>query len=123
MVADDGISHVIEVGNIGMIEQQRICQLTSISHNAVVADDHVLAKVGIMPNLTVAADNRRAFDHDAVFDHRPLPNEHLLSNKSIALALIVQLWAEIRSQVGLDFSQCLPRVLAAVEQGRMLSLA
>src|SRR5258708_7314249 len=102
LVADDGIAHVIEVRDVGVVKQQRVFELAGIANHAVVADEDMFAHVGVMPDLAVAADDGGALDHRAVLDKRALANEHLLTDKGNALTVVPQLGAEVGLKVNSD---------------------
>ena|SRR5208337_3477021 len=121
-VTEDGIADVVEVGRVGAIEEQRIFYLAGVAHHTVIADDNMLPNVGVVADLTIAADNRRALDHDAILHDGAFPDSNLLANVRDAFAPVVQTRAHARQDVSLDFSQGFPGALATLEDRSMLRL-
>ena len=106
-----------------VVEHEHVFQLARIAHHAVVADDDVLAQVGVVTDLAVAPNDRRAFDHRAVLDHRAHADEDLFADVSCAFAAIFQCRSHVCLQIIFDFLERLPGVFAVVEQGRVFRLA
>src|ERR1051325_6027568 len=96
--------------NLRIVEENRILDLTGISHHAAIADDHVLADISIMPNLTVSTDNGRPFDHRAFFHYGPFADQDPIFT-----------W-DADADVGGDFRQYFPRKFALGKYFRVLRL-
>ncbi len=122
LVAEDGIAHVIEMRRLGVVEEEGIFDLGGIADHAIVADDDVFADVGVVANLAILPDDGRPFDHDAVLQHRAFADENLFADEGRALAAVAQIRAQMGGQIGGDFRQRFPGILAAVEDCAMRGL-
>src|SRR5258706_1257893 len=76
-----------------------------------------------MAELAVFANDGRALDHDAVLDHRPLANEHILPDMHAVWVEIVRRWVGMFFNVRLEFFQGFPGILATREQFGVRGLA
>src|ERR1043166_6148190 len=122
-MAENGVANVIEMRRDSVVEKHRVLYLAGIADNAVVADDHLLADVGVMTNLAVAANNGWPLYHRAVLDDCSFANEYILTDKGHAFTTIPQGRFQIRVQVSLDCFQRIPRVFASVKDCCVLALA
>src|SRR5215475_6097582 len=105
------------------VEQQRILHFAGISNHTIVSDDHIFANVGIVADLAVTPDDRRAFYHYTILDNSALADKYLLANEGNALTTILQPRVQVRCQISSDFLQSVPGTFAAFKDARMLGLA
>src|SRR4051794_4585510 len=94
-VSENGITDVVEMGNLRVVEEERVFNLARISNHAIVADNRVFANVSIVANLAIFSNDGRAFDHRAVLDKRAFADENVVTYISAAFAMIVQCRTEI----------------------------
>src|ERR1051325_9247705 len=83
--AQDGVADIIEVRRDGMIEKKGVLHLARVSNHAMVADDDLLANVGVVPDLAVPPDDPRALDHRALLAHGPRGSQDLRGDAGAAL--------------------------------------
>jgi hypothetical protein len=122
-VAEDGIADVIEMRCDRVVEEQRVLELGGIADGAVIADEHVLTDVGVVADLTIAPDDGRAFDHRAIFDNGPFPDENILADVGDPFAGVREAGFNMGFDVVLDLFERVPGVGAAVEKGGVFRLA
>ncbi len=89
----------------------------------MVAHDDVLAQVGVVADFAIPPDDGRAFDHHAVLDHRPFADEHILPDMHARVSRAARPGLDMRFDVGLEFFQRLPGMLASLEQLGVRGLA
>jgi hypothetical protein len=89
----------------------------------MVANNHFLADVSIVPNLTIPADDRGPFDHRAIFHHRALANKYVLPNKGSTLTAIEQSRFQMSLKILFDLFQGIPGIGATFEDLCMVGLA
>ncbi len=74
-VAEDGIAHIIEVGDFTVVEEHAVFELAGVPKHAVVTDDDVLPHIAASADLAVLPDPRGPFDvgtglHDGTFSQK-----------------------------------------------------
>ncbi len=116
LVAEDGIADVIEVRRAGIVEQDGVFDFRRVAHHAPIAKDDLFAKIGVVADVTVAPDNGRSFDHDAVLQHRAFADKHLFTDEGPAFGTMVQRGAQICREVGLEFLQRVPGKFTTVKK-------
>lgn len=83
-VANYGVANVVEMGNFGLIENDRVFEFAGISHDDAVADNHVFAHVAAVANLAALPDPGRPLDHGPMLDDGPLPHEDHAGDERLA---------------------------------------
>ncbi len=121
LVAEDGVADVIEVRHLRAVEEQRVLQFGRIADDAAVADDDVLAEVGVVANLAIFPDDGRAFDHRARFDDGAFADKNFFADARAGKAF-GRILFRLSREVGFDFLERVPGVLAAVEDGGVFGL-
>src|SRR5438552_6075384 len=121
-MAQDGVADVVEVRGHGLVEKERVLDLTGVADDAVVADEDVLADVGVVADLAIPANDGRAFNHGAILNERAFANEHLFADIGHALAAVAQGRTQMGQQVSGDFWERLPGIVASLENGRVFCL-
>src|ERR1043165_2293384 len=99
LITQDGIADVVKMRHNSIIKQKRILYLAGVSDNAVVPDNDAFTNIGVMPNLTIAANNDRPFYHRPIFDQRAFANKDIVTDKSDPFTAIVQPGMQISLQV------------------------
>src|ERR1700730_4867672 len=99
VMANDRITHVIEVRHLHLIEQDGIFEFAGVSHDYAVADDHVLAHVTAAANVAVLADPRRAFQHCPLFNDSSSADEDMAADKRLAHELPEDCRLETKLQI------------------------
>ncbi len=62
LISQNGISYIIIMGNLHLIEQDHILKFCRISHNGAFADNGISTDKSAMPDFRVLADDCRAMD-------------------------------------------------------------
>src|SRR5436309_1089316 len=99
VMANDRITHVIEVRHLHFIEKDGIFEFARVAHDYTVADDHVFAHVTTAATVAVFADRRRAFQHSALFNDRSSANKNMVADKWFAHQLGQDCRLETKLQV------------------------
>ena len=119
---EDRVADIVKMGDLAIVEKQAVLEFAAIPYHATVADDHILANVGPVPDLTIPADNRRTFDHHPVFHRGPFADENVGSDPSASIAAVLELGFEVFLDVFLDSGERLPSEIAAFKNPRMVGL-
>jgi hypothetical protein len=114
-MAQDGVTHVIEVGDLHPVEQDHVLELHGIAHDDVFPDDGAAADEGAVPHLGAVVDDTGSFDpgagvHPGVF-----------GDPDVFRRMVELLRGEGGTQgedEPRDMLQDLPGVFPALEQGR-----
>ena len=61
-VAENGITHIVEVRNFTVVEEHAVFELAGVPEHAVVTDDDVLSHIAASADLAVLPDPRGPFD-------------------------------------------------------------
>ncbi len=88
----------------------------------MVAHDDVLANVGVVADLAVFPNDGRALDHRAVFDDSTLADNDKVADVNPGARVAVRGRADMRIDVGLEFFQGVPGVLAILKDGGVTCL-
>ena len=67
-LTQDRISHIVIMGNLHLVEQDRILQLGGIAHDSSFSHDHFSADKGTLTYFSVFSDDGRPYDLRAFFD-------------------------------------------------------
>jgi hypothetical protein len=122
LVTENRVAHVIKMRDCGVVENKRILDLAGISDHAIIANDHLVAHVRIVPNLAIATDDSRSSNHRALFDEGAFADENILADINLALATVLESRAEVSFEIGFDFFQGLPGKFASFENYSVLRL-
>src|ERR1700693_24961 len=68
--SEDRVPNVIEVWDLGFVEDDAVLEFARIAHDDAVADHDVLAHITTAADLTIFADPRRALWHGSLFGNR-----------------------------------------------------
>jgi hypothetical protein len=112
----------LKVRGLRAIEQQRVFEFRCVTDHATISDDDIASQVGVMAQFAVPPDNRRAFDHHAILNHRPFPDEDVFVNPCHPATTIVQSWLKLRSDVIRQPPESFPGKLTPGKQLRVLGL-
>src|SRR6266478_6603021 len=104
------------------VEQHAVLELARVAEHAVVTDEDVTTNIRAAANLAVRADDRRTFNHRAMFDYRPLPDRHVAADERHPDRCLIPRRLDMRLRKVADPPDCIPHEFAAVEQFRELKL-
>jgi len=114
-MAQNGIAYIIEMRDLGIVKNQAVFEFRGISsHNAITHDD-------IFPNVATIADLAVLTDPSWPFDHRPLLDDGVFSNKyrstdeRLADQSSMESWLEAKLKVAGNFRQHIPRMLDIIK--------
>ena len=62
LIAENGISHIIVMGNLYLIKQDYVLKLGRISHDGSFADNSISTDKSAMPDFRILADDRWPMD-------------------------------------------------------------
>jgi hypothetical protein len=123
LVTKDRISDVVEMRHRGVIEKQRVLQLARIADYALVPNNDVFPKIGIVAKFAIAANDGRAFDHHPIFDDGAFADKNLLADIGDAMAPVVEGGAEMAKKERFDSLESFPGILAAFKNCHVFGLA
>ena len=115
LVAEDGITDVVEVRRLDAIKQDDVFQLTGVADDGVFADDGIAADKRALAQLRTVVDDAGAGNIDAVKDLGIARDPDILA----ALLILVRRkrGAELKNEIP-DVRQRLPRIGLARKQRR-----
>ena len=109
-MAEDGVAHIVEVGNLGTVEDDAVFEFAGIAENSIVADDDIFADVASGADLAAVADPGRAFDHGALFDRGAVTDVNRVADEGTSDLFTVDGGLEAKLQVGGDERQRFPDI-------------
>jgi len=68
-VAENGISHIVEMRDLRFVADNAALELTGISHHHPVADDDIFAHITPAADVTILSDPGRALQYRPLFDN------------------------------------------------------
>ncbi len=84
LVAENRVADIVEVRNLGLVEDEAVFKFRGISCHDSVAEDHIFADVTPISNLTVLADPSWTFDHGPLFDDRAFADKYSAAHERLA---------------------------------------
>ena len=103
LVAEDRVADVIEVRNLGLVEDEAVFKFRGIPGHDSVAKDHIFADVTSVPNLAVLADPSRTFDHGSLFDHCSFADKHCSAHERLADEAAMETGFHAELEISRDF--------------------
>lgn len=115
LIAEDGITDVVEVRRLDVVEQDDVFQLTGVADDGVFADDGIAADKRALAQLRTVVDDAGAGNIGAVKDLGIARDPDVLA----ALLILVRRkrGAELKNEIP-DVRQRLPRIGLARKQRR-----
>src|SRR5215472_13504666 len=110
MVPEDGVTDIIEMGHLCVLEQNGILELARVAHDDTVAGNDILAHVATAANLAVFANPRRTLQHRALLNHRSSADEHAIADERLADQLTEDGGFQSELQVTCDLFERVPDV-------------
>ena len=74
-VADQGVPHIIPVGDFGAVGHDAVFQFAGVSDNHVLPDDRVRPQIAARPHKSPRADVNRSQQYGSMHDLRPRADE------------------------------------------------
>jgi len=123
LVAEDRVADIIEMRNLGLVEDEAVFKFRGISSHDTIAEDDIFADVTPIPNLTVLADPSRTFDHGSLFDHCPFADKNRTAHERLADEAAMETGFHAELEISRDLRQNIPDMLGVLEKGLMLAVA
>jgi hypothetical protein len=80
-VPEDRIAHVTEMGDLHVVEDQAILELTGVAQNDAVPDNDVFSDVTTRSNLASLTNPGWSFNRCAGFDHGPFTDKDRVADE------------------------------------------
>lgn len=122
-VAENRVADIVEVWNLGFVEDEAVFKFRGISRDDAITEDDIFANVTTVTNLAVLTDPSWAFDHGPLLDHRALTDKDGAAHKWLTDEASVEAGFHAELQVGGDLWKCVPDVLDVLEKGAVLAVA
>ncbi len=123
LVAEDGISDVIVMGHLGLVENEAVFELAGVSGDDAVADDDILTNVTPAANLTALADPGGALDHGALLDDGTGPDKDGIADEGFAYEAGMNGGFQTELEIGGNLGKGLPDILEILENDAVLRTA
>ena len=123
LVAEDRVADIVEVRNLGLVEDEAVFKFRGIPGYNSVAEDHIFADVTPIPNLTVLTDPSRTFDHGSLFDHCPFADKYRAAHERLADEAAMETGLQAELQISRDLRQNIPDMLGVLKKGLVFAVA
>ena len=107
-MAQNGITDVVEVGDLGLIKDQAVLELARVAKDDAIAHHDVLADVSTVADLASLADPGGSLDHRTMLDDGASPDENGSADEGLADELAENPRLETELEVRRDLGKRLP---------------
>ena len=121
-VAEDGITHVVEVRNLRGVEDDAVFEFAGVAEDGIVAHDDIFADVATGADLAAIADPSRAFDHGALFDRGAVADVDGIADKGAADLFAMDGRLEAELEIGGDEREGFPDIGHLLKQGPVVGV-
>src|ERR1043165_512810 len=83
-ITEDRIAYVIEVWNLGFVEEDAVFEFAGVAHHHAVAHDHVFAHITAAANVAPLANPGRSLQDRALFNNRSCAYKNASADKRFA---------------------------------------
>ena len=123
LVAEDRVANIIEVRNLGLVEDEAVFKFRGIPSHNPIAEDHIFADVTSVPNLAVLADPSRAFDHGPLFNHCSFANKYSTAHERLADETAMETGFHAELEISRDLRQNIPYMFSVLKKGLVFAMA
>ena len=122
LVPDNRITHVVEMGYLGLVEDDAVLELAGIAKHRAVANNHIFPDVAAAANLAAFSDPCRAFNHGALLDHSAAPNEHRAADEWFPDESTLYGGFEPELQIAADLLEGFPNVCDVLKEFAVIGM-
>ena len=114
-VAENRIPDIIEVGNLGFVENKAVFEFARVAGDDAIAEDDVFADVASAADLAIFADPSGSLHHGALLNHGSPADKNCSTDEGLADEAGMDSGLKTEFQIGSDFRQHLPHMLDILE--------
>ena len=120
LVAEDGITDVVEVRDLCLVEDEAVLELAGVAQDDAVTDHNILTDIGSVADFAILADPCGTFDHGSLLDDRAGSDIDSAADKWLTDQLAVDARLETELQIRRDLRQRLPDMRDILEDDTVL---